>query len=550
MIDLFGEPRIGDLPSHAKDNWPDREALVYKGSRWNFEQMSGEVDRLAWTLMWAGVQPGDKVGMWFTNCPEYIFLFFAIAKIGAVVVPLNTRYRTQDLGYCLRQSECAVLLYVEQSGPVNFGEMVEGAVGNVKLDSSGNIVSDRLPNLRRLIAVGNAKHRAARELSSLAGAAGAIDYSELEKRSAAIAASDLAMIVYTSGTTGEAKGVMLTHLGVRQAIVRSLIWGTTQMDRQLHYLPMFHLYAIGFVTIPSVALGSCQILMDTFDGTVAVELIHQERATIIHGFDPHYRDIIAAQEKLNLDLSSLRMGSFPSGPDNCIPVVKIANEKLCPVYPSFGLTETWSGTTAGFLDCSIEQRSVSSGHPLPNIDIRVVDPETGQDQPIGIQGELLIRSPAVTIGYYRMPEETAEAIDADGYLHTGDAGYRRPDGYIRFTGRYKDILKVGGENVSPAEVELLLSEIKGIADVTVVGYPDVRLQEVAAAFVILSDKNAPVTIDDVTAHCRGKIASFKIPRHVFVVDEFPMTPSGKIQKGKLRDVAADHYRANSDRLSA
>lgn len=543
MIDLYGTLRLGMLPAHAARFWGAREALVFAGERWSFAEMDREVDRIAWGLMGAGIAPGEKIGLWFTNRPEFIFLLFAVTKIGAVAVPLNTRYRTQDIRYCVRQSDCSALIYAEKSGPIDYGRMVEDAVGDAKRGPDGHLDSAAFPELKRLIVLGPRSFDLATGLDDLVKAAGPIDRDRLQERALAVDPADVAMIVYTSGTTGEAKGVMLTHAGVRLCIQRSVIWGTNREDRQLHYLPLFHLYALGFVTIPSVALGVCQILMETFDGEEALKLIEAEKATIIHGFDPHYRDIIAAQERLNLDISSLRMGSFPSGPDNCIPIVRDANARLCPIYPSFGMTETWSGITAGFLDCSLEQRAEASGFPLPGVEVKIVDPETGLEQPPLAQGEILIRSFSLMRGYYRMPEETAKVLDADGFLHTGDAGYLRRDGYIRFTGRYKDMLKVGGENVAPAEVELLLAELPGVADVAVVGYPDTRLQEVAAAFVIMAAKADPVSLDAIAGHCRGRVASFKIPRRLFLVDSFPMTPSGKIQKGKLRDIANAHYEA-------
>lgn len=543
MIDLYGTLRLGMLPAHAARFWGKREALVFAGERWTFAEMDREVDRIAWGLMGSGIKAGEKVGLWFTNRPEYIFLLFAVTKIGAIAVPLNTRYRTQDIRYCVRQSDCTALIYAEKSGPIDYGRMVEDAIGEARQGPDGRFDSGGFPMLKRLIVVGPRTFTLAAGLEGLVGAAGPIDHDQLRDRALAVEPDDVAMIVYTSGTTGEAKGVMLTHAGVRLCIQRSVIWGTNREDRQLHYLPLFHLYALGFVTIPSVALGVCQILMETFDGEAALRLIEAERATIIHGFDPHYRDIIAAQERTNLDISSLRMGSFPSGPDNCIPIIQEANAKLCPIYPSFGMTETWSGITAGFLDCSLEQRAEASGFPLPGVEVKIVDPETGNEQMPLTQGEILVRSFSLMRGYYRMPEETAKVLDNEGFLHTGDAGYLRPDGYIRFTGRYKDMLKVGGENVAPAEVELLLSELPGVADVAVVGYPDLRLQEVAAAFVILAPNAEPISLDVIANHCRGRVASFKIPRQLFVVDDFPMTPSGKIQKGKLRDLAHAHYEA-------
>lgn len=541
MIDLYSDLRIGSLPAHAARYWGRRDALVFEGRRWTFADLDREVDRLAWALLKSGFEPGEKIGLWFTNQPEYIFLLFAIAKIGAVAVPLNTRYRTQDISYCIAQSHCAALIFMEQSGPIDYAEMIEAVLGSGERDAEGRLRSEAFPRLRRLIVLGPRRLSFADGLDDLVVAAGRPDEAALETRAEAVSTHDTAMIVYTSGTTGEAKGVMLSHAGIRLCVQRSVVWGTSFRDVQMHYLPLFHLYALGFVTVPSVALGVCQVLMETFDGAEALRLIEAERATIIHGFDPHYRDLVAAKGRTPRDLSSLRFGSFPSGPDNCVPVVRMAHAELCPILPSFGMTETWSGITAGSLDSSIEQRSEASGFPLPGVEIRILDPETGDEMPTGELGEIHIRSFSLMQGYWDKPVETAAAIGPDGFLRTGDAGYLRDDGYLRFTGRYKDMLKVGGENVAPAEVELLLSEMPGIGEVSVVGHPDPRLQEVAAAFVVPAPGLGPVTLEAITAHCRGRVASFKIPRHLFIVDAFPMTASGKVQKGKLRDAAADSY---------
>lgn len=549
MIDLYSDLRLGSLPGHAARHWGEREALVFEDRRWTFAELDREVDRHACALMQAGFGPGDHVALWFTNRPAYIFLLFAIAKIGAVAVPLNTRYRRQDIAYCLGQAHCAGLIYAERSGPVDYHEMVEAVLSDARVEE-GVLFSPAFPRLHRLVTVGPSTSALSVSLDDLLEQAGPVDHEALAERARAVRTDDVAMIVYTSGTTGDAKGVMLSHAGIRLCIQRAVVWGTTFTDVQLHYLPMFHLYAIGFVTVPSVALGVCQVLTETFEPEEALRLIERERATIVHGFDPHYRDLMEAQERFALDVSSLRMGTFPSGPDNCVPVVLEAHATLCPILPSFGMTETWSGITAGALDCSVEQRSEASGFPLPGVEIRIVDPETGEAAPTGQTGEIHVRSFSLMKGYYDKPDETAAALGRDGFLRTGDAGYLRPDGYLRFVGRYKDMLKVGGENVAPAEIEQLLAELPGIREVACVGYPDSRLQEVVAAFVVPRSSSATPTLEAIQEHCRGRVASFKVPRRLFLVEEFPMTPSGKIQKGKLRIQAAEDYRRDGGASAA
>lgn len=305
------------------------------------------------------------------------------------------------------------------------------------------------------------------------------------------------------------------------------------------YLPLFH--AFGFIcgALMSLITGARQVLTETFDGNACVDLIASEKATMIHGFDTHYAELLDAQGRNPRDVSSVRTGLCGTGMASAVPVARRARHTFGNLMTGFGMSEIGIATLSG-LDSTEEQCVEANGYPLPGCEVRVVDPATGLDQPVSVPGEILGRSYMVTQGYYKKPEDTARALDADGWFHTGDMGVMRSDGHLRFLGRYKDMLKIGGENVDPMEVEGFLMSHAAIRMAAVVGVPDARLSEVVVAFVQV-EPGGKLTEREVIEHCRGRVASFKTPRHIAFVDEFPMTSTGKIQKVKLRERARSEW---------
>jgi fatty-acyl-CoA synthase len=302
------------------------------------------------------------------------------------------------------------------------------------------------------------------------------------------------------------------------------------------YLPLYHLFGFSEGMLMSMATGARQVLSQTFDPNESLCLLERERATILHGFDTHFKDLLEAYQRRPCNTSSVRTGILASGMSSSIPIAREGRKVFGRLLSGYGMSEIAAGAALSALDSSEEQCAEASGYPAPGYEIRIVDQATGREQPVGSPGEILVRGYIVMQGYYRMPEETAKAIDSDGWMHTGDMGLIRPDGHLRFMGRYKDMLKIGGENVDPLEVESYLLSHPAINAAAVVGLPDARLSEVAVAFVRLNPGQT-LTEQDVVDHCRGKIASYKVPRHVLFVDEFPMTGSGKVQKVKLREKA-------------
>ncbi|MDP7549302.1 MAG: fatty acid--CoA ligase family protein, partial [Alphaproteobacteria bacterium] len=339
---------------------------------------------------------------------------------------------------------------------------------------------------------------------------------------------------------GFPKGVVRHHGFLRNQADRVRTMGTTQADLMYNYLPLFHIFGYVDGPLSSMATGNRQILTETFDPEACLDAIAREGVTLICGFETHLKGLMEAQERQPRDLSSLRTGLFAVGTNSAVPVTRKALKVLTPMRPitAYGMTEIGANAALSFLDSTDEQICETSGYPCDGFDIRVIDPETGRDQAAGTAGEIIVKSYNLMLRYYKKPDETAQAYDAEGWFHSGDMGYLRGDGFLRFLGRYKDMLKIGGENVDPMEVEAYLQGHADVAQAAVVGHPDERLTEVAVAFVAPKPGRNPSEAD-ILAYCRGQIASFKIPRRVLFIPHLPMTSTGKVRKVELRQQALE-----------
>jgi len=539
---------IGDLPARGAGLWAERDALVFGSRRWTFAAFADAVDAAARALVAAGVEPGDKVALWVVNRPEWLFVFYAAIRIGAVVVPLNTRLREDDIRFVLAHAEATTLVQSDRSGPIDFLAQTRAVLPGLGVDgaAAGDPSDPAFPLLRRVITVGDQRHDGALWWDDCLKAGAAVPPDEVAARAAAVDPEATSMIIYTSGTTGFPKGAMHSHRCIGVHASRAERLGTTASDVMLCYLPLFHLYGLAEAALMAAGAGCRLVLTEGFDPGESVRLIEQERVTMLHGFDIHFQGLMEARDRLAADVSSLRLGTIPAGTEAARPVAERILRDFCPVVSTYGLTEGWACTTMGSPADSLEQRTTASGFPTAGYSFRIVDPADGTERPPGEPGEILVRGRVLMQGYYREPDLTADAIDADGWLHTGDMGLLRPDGHLRFLGRYKDMLKVGGENVSPLEVEGYLLESQPLDQIAIVGYPDPRLGEVPVAYVVpaagcsLGPAELEAAIVDA---CRGRIASFKIPRRVFVVDALPMTASGKVQKHLLRADVLDRLGA-------
>jgi fatty-acyl-CoA synthase len=534
MGDWHDKQTIGLLSERAARLWGAREALAFQGKRWTFAELHAGVDAAAKGLLQLGIAPGDRVALWMVNRPEWLHAMFAIMKIGAVLVPVNTRFRTDDMTYVLGQSDAVAVILTDRSGPVDYlGMMREVAPG------LGARPDPRFPALRHVLAVSDRAHPDTIGWREMVEDGRRVSDDALHERARAVDPGESAFVFYTSGTTGFPKGAVHDHRIIRNTSDMADRMGVTVDDVILMYLPLFH--AFGFIcgALMSLITGARQVLTETFDGNACVDLIASEKATMIHGFDTHYAELLDAQGRNPRDVSSVRTGICGTGMASAVPVARRARHTFGNLMTGFGMSEIGIATLSG-LDSTEEQCVEANGYPLPGCEVRVVDPATGLDQPVSVPGEILGRSYMVTQGYYKKPEDTARALDADGWFHTGDMGVMRSDGHLRFLGRYKDMLKIGGENVDPMEVEGFLMSHAAIRMAAVVGVPDARLSEVVVAFVQV-EPGGKLTEREVIEHCRGRVASFKTPRHIAFVDEFPMTSTGKIQKVKLRERARSEW---------
>ena len=533
MGDWFPKYTLGSVPERAARRWGTREALAFQGRRWSFDEISAGVDRLARGLIGLGVTAGENIALWMVNRPEFIEAMFAVMKVGAVLVPVNTRFRTDDVAYVLGQSDATTLIIAERSGPIDYLGMVRDLVPSL---TGGAAREARFPHLRRVISVGETPRAVTLSWRAAQATGDRIDAAALAARADAVDPDDLAFFFYTSGTTGFPKGAMHDHAIIRNVVDRAFRMAITPADVIMMYLPLFHAFGFSEGALMSMVTGARQVLTETFDPGESLALVEQERATILHGFDLHFKELMEAHERYPRDLSSVRTGILASGMSSSVPIAQKARRVLGRFLSGYGMSEFGVGAALSALDSTEEQCIEASGYPAPGYEIRVVDPQSGRDQPPDVPGEILVQSYMTMRGYYGKDAETAQALDRDGWVHTGDMGFIRADGHLRFMGRYKDMLKIGGENVDPMEVEAFLMSHAAINLAAVVSFPDSRLSEVGVAFVKCEPGSA-LTDADVLAHCKGRIASFKIPRHIVFVDEFPMTSSGKIQKVKLREEA-------------
>ena len=520
--------RLGDLPARAARRWGNLPAVHFVAPDGTvhsetYRELAENVDRVAKGLLALGVASGDHVGVWMTNRPEWLHLMYAVGKVGGCLVPLNTRYRSDDMSFTVINAECTHLIAIDQSGPIDYRSLL--AEARSEIEAAGH--------LRTIVLMGQ-QLDGTTPWQQLLDRGEDITDADLAERAASVDPDQLMMLAYTSGTTGLPKGVMHSHRPILNIRERALVLGHTKNDVHLNYLPLFHIYALSEIALTATLTGGSQVLFENFDAGATLDAVETFGGTVLHGFDSHWNDQLAAQAAQPRDLSSLRIGSLPAGMESTVPIAR-RSQDICPTISGFGMSECWSFICVSHPSHTLEQRTEASGYPMDGVEIEIRDPETGVVITDGSPGQFFIRNFTVTAGYWANPEATDEAI-IDGWLDTGDMACMRPDGHVVFMGRYKDMLKVGGENMSPAEVEGYLLEVDGVAEVAVVAYPDERLGEVPVAYVVRSAdvSDGSVTEAGLIEPLRGRIASYKIPRAVLFVDELPMTPSGKIRKIELR----------------
>ena len=538
---------IGDLLDRQVDRFGDRDALVHVD--WDFRhtwrQFRAECDRIARGLMALGINKGDHVAIWSTNYPEWVVAQFATAKIGAVLVTVNPAYRTHELEFLLNQSDAVALMLIGNFRTSDYVAML-GEVAPELADSvPGQLHSENLPRLRNVIfipphdATAGACPPGMFAWADLAGLGEEISSSALAQRQSDCHPDDVICIMYTSGTTGNPKGVMLTHHNlVANAAYTMQGLRFTEQDRLCIPVPFYHCFGSVLGTLACATTAAAMVIpSEYFDPGKVLAAVEKERCTAIHGVPTMFIAELGHPDFDRFDLGSLRTGIMAGSPCPIEVMRQVIDRMGCrEMTVGYGLTEAAPIITLTRSDDTIERRVSTVGTVIPHVEARIVDPETGEEAPHGEQGELCSRSFMNMRGYYGMPEATEAAIDGDGWLHTGDLATVDAEGYFKITGRSKDMIIRGGENVYPREIEEFLYTNPKVADVQVIGVPDQRFGEEIMAWVLLR-AGEQATEDEIRDFCRGRIAHYKVPRYVRFVSEFPMTVTGKIQKFVMRDIS-------------
>ncbi|MGD9781083.1 MAG: AMP-binding protein [Kiritimatiellia bacterium] len=517
---------------------PDHDFLVYpdRNLRWSYRQFDQRVNRLAKGLLAIGIRKGDHVGIWAKNVPDWLVFQFACAKTGAVLVTVNTAYKAEELDYILRQSDMKLLGLIDGFRDVDYVAVVNQLVPELKDHPRGHLRSQAYPHLKYICYVGQEKHRGLYTTAELMLLGDHQPDALLAEAQAAIGGHDVVNMQYTSGTTGFPKGVMLTHhnllnngwsIGHRQRF--------TAADKLCLQVPLFHCFGVTLGVMAILSHGATLVVVEVFDPLLGLAAIHQEKCTVLYGVPTMFIAMYTHPMFTMFDMSSLRTGIM-AGSVCPIEVMKraIADMHMAEITVVYGLTEASPGMTQTYGTEPIEVRVSTVGPAFPGVEVAILDPATSKPLPPNAEGEVCCRGYNVMKGYYKMPEQTAAVIDKDGWLHSGDLGTCDEQGYYRITGRIKDIIIRGGENISPKEIEDLVLALPEVMNVQVVGAPDEKYGELPVAFVILN-RGRTLTEEDVRDHVKKHLAAYKVPKYVFFVDEYPLTASGKIQKYKLRE---------------
>ncbi len=529
---------VGKLLEETAAKYPDREAVVYADR--DFRYTYKEFDRLcreaARGFMKLGIDAGEHVAVWSTNTPEWVTAQFATGKMGAVLVTVNTSYRAAELEYLLKQSDSTTLILMEQFKDHSYINTLFELCPELNDCEPGNLQSKRLPKLKNVIVLSDKRYPGTYTWSDVVGMKEGVTEEELDARMDTLSPEDVINMQYTSGTTGFPKGVMLTHNNLtNNAFNVAKCMEMTHEDRLCIPVPFFHCFGCVMGTLACVTVGATMVPVQEFNPKAVLKTIEQEKCTAVHGVPTMFIAELNDAEFDNYDLSSLRTGIMAGS--NCpIEVMKdvVGKMGVDEVTIAYGQTESSPVITQTRTDDPIELRVSSVGRALPDVEVKIVEPGSNRELPPGEQGELCTRGYHVMKGYYKNPDATREAIDEEGWLHTGDLAVMDENGYFKVTGRLKDMIIRGGENIYPREIEEFLYQHPDVVDVQVVGVPDEKYGEELMAWIILKE-GSTVDTEEMREFCQGKISRHKIPRYIEFTDSYPMTASGKIQKFKLRE---------------
>ena len=537
------ENTLGELLEKWAEETPDHEFMVYpdRNLRFTYSQFNDRVDKMAKGLISIGVKQNDKVGVWATNVPDWSTFMFATAKIGAVMVTVNTSYKSSELEYIIRDADLSTLCIIDGYRDSDYVSMLFDLVPELKTCARGELVSSKFPVLRNVIFIGPQKHRGMYNTHELILLGSYLSDDELNKRKTTISCHDVVNMQYTSGTTGFPKGVMLSHHNiVNCGQSTGDCMNYTQADRLLVCVPMFHCFGCVLAMCAIITHGSTMVFVEEFDPLMVLASVQKERCTALYGVPTMFIAELNHPMFSMFDLSTLRTGIMAGSLCPIETMNQVMNKMNCrDLIIVYGLTESSPGMTATRITDSAEVRATTVGTNYPGVEVKIFDPETGQECPVEVQGEICCRGYNVMKGYYNNPEATAQTIDKDGWLHSGDLAVKTSEGFYRITGRIKDMIIRGGENIYPREIENFLYQLPQIEMVEVAGIADKRYGEIVAGFVKLKS-GCCLTQEEIQEFCRGKISRIKIPVHVIFVDDFPKTASGKIQKYKLREMGLEY----------
>ncbi|KZZ83273.1 AMP-binding protein [Bacillus sp. SJS] len=525
---------IGKMFQETVQEFGSREAIVYSKEeiRYTYQEFYEETAKIAKALMGIGIKKGDHIAVWATNVPEWLLLQFATARMGAVLVTVNTSYQVHELEYLLQQSDSAALFLIDGYKGTSYTEMIQSITSRA---------SHPLTKLKHQIYIGSDScPEGMTGWNKFLMHAAAVSDAELEQRESELDQHDAINMQYTSGTTGFPKGVMLTHHNiVNNGYLIASSMKLTHKDRLCIPVPFFHCFGCVLSTMAAVTVGACMVPTIEFSPDLVLETVEREQCTGLQGVPTMFIAELSLDSFPSYDLSSLRTGIMAGSPCPIEVMKKVMDQMgMNEITICYGQTEASPVITQTTVDDSIERKVETVGKPHPHVEVKIINPATGNEMPSNEQGELCTRGYHVMKGYYKMPEATSEAIDADGWLHTGDLASMDEEGYVKITGRLKDMIIRGGENIYPREIEEFLYRHPDIVDVQVIGVPDEKYGERTAACIRVRE-GADLTMQHIKEYCEGQIAFYKIPEYCFFMDEYPMTASGKIQKFKLREQALD-----------
>ncbi|MGL4293688.1 MAG: AMP-binding protein [Bacteroidales bacterium] len=540
-MQLF-EKTLGDWLEHWAEKQPDHDFIVYadRNLRFTYKQFNERVNQLAKGLLAIGVKPGSHVGIWATNVPDWNTFLFATAKIGAVLVTVNTNYKQHELEYLIRHADIHTLCITNGTFESDYPAMTNLLLPELKSQARGYIDSKEFPSLKNVVYIGQEKKRGMYNTAELMLLGSTKNDNELKELRKTFDCHDVCNMQYTSGTTGFPKGVMLSHFNITNngyCIGQRMHY--TSADKVCLPVPLFHCFGIVLGMMAVITHGATAVMLERFDPLVVLASIDKEKCTSLYGVPTMFIAELHHPMFDMFDMSSLRTGIMAGAlcPQWLMEEV-VAKMNMKDITSVYGLTETSPGMTQSFANDSFDVKTQTVGRSLPHIDVKVLNPETLEECAVGEQGEMCCKGYNLMKGYYKNPQATAEIIDKNGYLHSGDLGVMDEGGNYRITGRIKDMIIRGGENIYPREIEEFLYKMEEIKDVQVAAVPSKKYGEQVGAFIILKEGKY-LHESDVKEFCKGKISRFKIPKYVFFVKEFPQTGSGKIQKYKLKDLSLE-----------